>query len=429
MTLRALLERVPAGRVLVRTPTARLTCEEALNAVATPPELRGARVGVWCSSPLTAVPHLVALDGWVGSIALLSPASSEVELSRLRERGIFDVLVGDRVTGSEDLPAVAGTSDEPTAWILTTSGTTGEPKAVRHSLASLTRTTKIDVERGATQRWGFLYDHTRFAGFQVVLQSTLSGATLLAPSSALPLTERVAFLASGGCTHLSATPTLWRRLMMTPGFDALPLEQATLGGEIADQPLLTALGNAFPEARVAHIYASTEAGVGFSVSDRRAGFPLEYVSRGVGRAELEIRDGRLFIRQAVDAQGNPTGDAWLDTGDAVRVDGDRVYFLGRAAGAINVGGNKIYPEVVERALLEDPLVAGAHVAGRRNPIMGQLVVASVELSDAGRQTENATTLIRQHAIEKLGRVAAPAMVTVVESISTNAAGKVERTKP
>ena len=37
----------------------------------------------------------------------------------------------------------------------------------------------------------------------------------------------------------------------------------------------------------------------------------------------------------------------LDTQDLVRVEGERVYFLGMASGAINVGGNKVNPEEVE----------------------------------------------------------------------------------
>ena len=46
-----------------------------------------------------------------------------------------------------------------------------------------------------------------------------------------------------------------------------------LSGEIADEAVLDALSALYPRARVAHAYASTEAGVGFEVDDGRAGFP------------------------------------------------------------------------------------------------------------------------------------------------------------
>jgi hypothetical protein len=43
--------------------------------------------------------------------------------------------------------------------------------------------------------------------------------------------------------------------------------------EIADQAVLDSLRAFFPQAKVAHAYASTEAGVGFAVNDGREGFP------------------------------------------------------------------------------------------------------------------------------------------------------------
>src|SRR5690606_28394717 len=78
---------------------------------------------------------------------------------------------------------------------------------------------------------------------------------------------------------VSATPSLWRQLMMTAQLSTLPLQQITLGGEIADQPLLDTLAALFPTARLLHIYASTEAGVGFAVADKRAGFPASWLNQ------------------------------------------------------------------------------------------------------------------------------------------------------
>jgi len=42
---------------------------------------------------------------------------------------------------------------------------------------------------------------------------------------------------------------------------------------VADQALLDSLHAAYPDARIAHAFASTEAGVAFDVDDGRAGFP------------------------------------------------------------------------------------------------------------------------------------------------------------
>ncbi|NCB05377.1 MAG: hypothetical protein EOM69_07625, partial [Clostridia bacterium] len=164
-----------------------------------------------------------------------------------------------------------------TLWYLATSGTTGTPKLLAHTLTSLSRTVRGDQSEKTDTRWGLFYDYTRFAGLQVVLQALISGATLIAPALDASLTDKLAMLARQGCTHLSATPTMWRTIVMNPGAKDLPLRQITLGGEIADDRILNTLQTIYPTARVTHIYASTEAGVGFSVKDGRGGFPASYL--------------------------------------------------------------------------------------------------------------------------------------------------------
>ncbi len=105
--------------------------------------------------------------------------------------------------------------------MLPTSGTTGEPKLVAHTLASLTRTAKHDLVRGQEYRWGSLYNLTGFAGLQVFLQSWCGGSCLILGRESSSLAERVADLIEGGCTALSATPTMWRKL-----HDVLPCGEA-----------------------------------------------------------------------------------------------------------------------------------------------------------------------------------------------------------
>ena len=52
-------------------------------------------------------------------------------------------------------------------------------------------------------------------------------------------------------------------------------EYVRLSGEVADQTVFDQLRAAFPDARVAHAFASTEAGVAFDVNDGLAGFPAD----------------------------------------------------------------------------------------------------------------------------------------------------------
>ncbi len=249
----------------------------------------GTTVAVSFADPVALIGALAALDGRAGAMLLLSHALAPGIVARLMAAAGATALVTDRADleathalGPSPAPAAAG--GEETRWLMTTSGTTGIPKIVPHTLGSLARSVvRLPAPLAPVWGlpvWGLVYDPTRFAGLQVVLQALLGGGRLAAIDTHAPVPAQVAALAAAGVTHLSATPTLWRRLLMAPGHRELGLVQATLGGEIADQAVLDALRAAYPAARVTHIYASTEAGVGFSVTDGRAGFPRAFLEAG-----------------------------------------------------------------------------------------------------------------------------------------------------
>jgi len=412
-----------------------------------------ARVALAVRSVATAVVALAQLDGAVEQLLLLPAAADAGQVRELAARTGSQVVLTDRedLTGAGGAgpaavvlagdggpraapdggtapSAVAGVA---TAWLLTTSGTTGAPKVVAHTLASLTRTTRRDG--GDAARWGLLYDWARFAGLQVTLQALLARAPLLAPPGDLPLAERVAHLADRGCTHLSATPSTWRRLLMTPGFERLALRQVTLGGEIADGRLLRALAARFPGARVTHVFASTEAGVAFSVSDGREGFPAAWLAAPPRGIALEVRGDRLFVRNdAVGATYVGEGrrvrhdDGFVDTGDLVVRDGDRYLFRGRDGGAIAVAGDTVHPEEVERVLLDHPGVALARVTGRRSALTGAVVTAQVVPAAPDADGAALRAALLELCRARLPRAAVPATLTLVDDLPTTPAGKVVR---
>jgi acyl-CoA synthetase (AMP-forming)/AMP-acid ligase II len=390
--------------------------------------LVGARLVLHTPDVALALRVLLAMDGNGGQVTLSSPSLDAETLASVAG------LVGAQVVrGADDVPLQSDNfSGARTEWLMMTSGTTGTPKLVQHTLDSLTRTTRTDMARGAGQVWGLLYDFTRFAGLQVVLQSLLSGATLVAPSTDLPLDARIALLAKAGCTHLSATPTLWRKILMTPGHQMLALRQITLGGEIADDAVIGSLCRAFPDARISHIFASTEAGVGFSVTDRRMGFPAGYLTdppMGIG---LRVVDDHLHVRNdAVGAsylggQGAVAENGWVNTGDVVEVTGDRVLFRGRSSGVINVGGDKVHPEEVERAVLSHPQVRLARIYAKANPIVGALVAADI-VSEADVDTGALREELKGYLAARLARHMVPAFIRFVPDFEMNAAGKLKRT--
>ncbi|WP_373447816.1 AMP-binding protein [Haematobacter genomosp. 1] len=332
------------------------------------------------------------------------------------------------------------TAPVATTWLMTTSGTTGVPKIVTHSVASLTRSVR-GTRPEALPVWGLLYDMTRFAGMQVGLQAMTGHGTLAAIDRDAALGEQVAEMAAAGVTHLSATPTLWRRLLMAPGVEGLPLRQITLGGEIAEQPVLDAIRARFPKARVTHIYASTEIGVGFAVNDGRAGFPESYLSaEAPAGLAMRVEEGMLWLRPPEAHRTRYLGDNQLDmdaegyvrTGDQVEIrpdtEGARVHFLGRDSGVVNVGGVKVYPERVEAVLTADPRVSLAQVTAKSSPITGNLLVATIVPADPAADRAALKRELMAHAQAHLEREAVPAMWRFADHLETNAAGKIVRSQ-
>jgi acyl-coenzyme A synthetase/AMP-(fatty) acid ligase len=423
MTFLDRIKAVDPARVALVTDAGPLSFGD----LAQTPPMGGARLVLHTPDVALAVRVLLAMDGHGGQVTLSSPALDGDTLAN-----VVAQVSATLVRVPDDLPMSENFSAGHTDWLMMTSGTTGVPKLVQHSLASLTRSTRTDVARGAGQVWGLLYDYTRFAGLQVVLQSLLSGATLVAPSTDLPLDVRIAMLAKAGCTHLSATPTLWRKILMTPGYQALALKQITLGGEIADDTVIGSLSRAYPDARISHIFASTEAGVGFSVTDRRMGFPVAYLTDPPMGIALRVVDDHLHVRNdAVGAdylggQGAVAQDGWVNTGDVVEVTGDRVLFRGRSSGVINVGGDKVHPEEVERAVLSHPSVRLARIYAKANPIVGALVAADI-VAQADVDTAALREELKAYLAARLARHMVPAFIRFVPDFEMNAAGKLKRT--
>jgi acyl-CoA synthetase (AMP-forming)/AMP-acid ligase II len=74
-------------------------------------------------------------------------------------------------------------------------------------------------------------------------------------------------------------------------------------------------------------------------------------------------------------------DGWLNTQDAVEVDGEYLRILGRASDLINVGGQKVYPAEVENLLLQLDNVEEVAVFGKAHPMMGSVVAARFNLKE------------------------------------------------
>ena len=204
------------------------------------------------------------------------------------------------------------------------------------------------------------------------------------------------------------------------------LRQITLGGEVVDQQILSALKSAAPHVRLTHIYASTELGVCVSVSDGLAGFPLEWLDNGNKSTQVQIRNGELWInRRNLSASFVTSPDGWATTGDIVEVRGGRVHIKGRRTDVLNVGGAKVLPTDVEERLAEVPGVIGARVVGRQNSISGTVVAADIVGAPGTDQAALRTAPFR-HCRACLPAYAVPRIIAFVSSLPTTASGKILR---
>ena len=320
-----------------------------------------------------------------------------------------------------------------TQWIIPTSGTTNIPKLVSHTFSSLTRTAKTNIDLGDKYRWGLAFDIYRFSGIQVFLQSLLSGSTLIITQPTQSMSEMITQLSDNKCNALSATPSFWRKVLMTKASETLHFERITLGGEISDNNILKALKQKFPQAKIVHIYASTEVGVGFSVTDEKEGFPLSFLNNSLNDMKMKIDDQNLLWIAPKDKNQKYLSkndmydqEGYINTGDLVEVKEGRVYFLGRDSGAINVGGNKVQPEEVERILLNSELLSEAYVYALKNAMMGSLVCANVVLKDLSLDKKEAKTLLLKFCREHLENFKVPAIIKFVDTIETTQSGKLKR---
>lgn len=374
--------------------------------------LRNSIAQLRTDSPLEVAAALFSLDGWCREVHLFSLAgSSMIEepnfVSHGDANGTASLLISDRQARA-------------TEWIVYTSGTSGEPRAISHTLKTLiSRNAKSPPK--ADLVWGLIYLPTRMAGLQVLLHTMISGHYLVATTASTDIQSKLDLMSKHGVTALSGTPTQWRIILQTNNHSRLSLRQITLGGEIVDQGLLDTLARIYPHARITHVFASTETGSVFSVSDGRAGFPSSFLNFPPNGVSLRIVDGQLEVhRPDMSVAGE---DGYVATGDNVVVLGDRVMFLGRASGVANIGGLKVMPEQVEDVIRRHPNILDVVVTARPNPFSGEILTARVVVQPNSHiEPKDVRRWVKHHAPTHY----VPAVVALVSSIDSSTAGKAVR---
>lgn len=300
-----------------------------------------------------------------------------------------------------------------------TSGTTGQPKKVLHTVATLTRSVRTG-ERYVGQIWAYAYNPTHMAGLQVFFQAFENLNTLVNVFNK-QRSEVYELINKHNITHISATPTFYRLL--------LPFEKeyknvvrVTLGGEKSDTHLYENIKKIFPEAKINNVYASTEAGSLFAAKGDCFQIPEKI------RDKFEVVDDELLIHKSLLGKSDSfkfEGD-YYHSGDLIEwVDKESglFRFKSRKNELINVGGYKVNPGEVENILLSIDGVKQVLVYGKANSILGNVLCADIQLEDGVALTD---VEIKKALRSQLQDFKIPRRIKFVEQMSLTRTGKLKR---
>ncbi len=358
---------------------------------------------------LTANKPLVLLDSDLSLTEIAGVDVSQVNQPQPIEQKNF-------ATMDEVVAALQQSSSEITIF---TSGTTGQPKQVIHTVGSLTRSVRLgDKYKG--QVWAYAYNPTHMAGLQVFFQAFENLNTLINVFNK-QRTEVYELIQKHQITHVSATPTFYRLL--------LPFEQAytsvvrvTLGGEKSDQHLYQAIEKIFPSAKINNVYASTEAGSLFAAKGDCFQIPASL------RHRFAVADDELLIHKSLLGRSDSfrfEGD-YYHSGDLIEwVDKEQglFRFKSRKNELINVGGYKVNPGEVENMLLAMDGIRQVLVFGKPNSVLGNVLCADIQLEAGSSLTE---LDIKKALRTQLQDFKIPRRIRFVEEMTLTRTGKLKR---
>ena len=308
--------------------------------------------------------------------------------------------------------------------VLFSSGSTGEPKIVLHDWNKLVAKA-MRKPNPAYRNWtviGMLgMDH--IGGVNTLLFCLANQCRLVFPESRTP-NDVMKCIEHNKVQILPTTPSFLRMTLMRGAhrdFDTSSLRLITYGTEPMDDDLLALVSEAFPAAILKQTYGLTEVGILSTKSKNRGSLMMKVGGDGY---QTRVVDGMLEIKAETSMVGylnapDPfTEDGWFKTMDRVVQDGDYLMILGRESDFINVGGDKVNPLDVEKAICTIPGILDCAAYGVPNEIMGQVVgvtIQTLELNNVGTLKR----MIKQFLKTTLPKYAMPVQVKVTREPLTN----------
>lgn len=317
--------------------------------------------------------------------------------SMLQGFGVATVISEDGETALSD-----GEPVEPgDALVIATSGSSGPPKAAVLTHAAVEASARATSERlqvTDNDHWLACLPLAHVGGLSVITRSLITGTTLTVIDG-----FDADVVSASEATLVSLVTTALQRI------DPSLFRAIVLGGARppADRP-----------PHCIATYGLTETGSG-----------VVYNGKPLNSVEIEIRDGEVHVRGPMllrcyrDGTSPLTSDGWLPTGDLgfLRDDGS-LHVEGRRGDVINTGGEKVWPDDVERQLIQHPDIHDVAVTGLPDNEWGQIVAAFVVSARPNLSLDE----IRAHCRAQLPGYALPKQLELVEAIPRTSLGKVRR---
>jgi acyl-CoA synthetase (AMP-forming)/AMP-acid ligase II len=266
--------------------------------------------------------------------------------------------------------------------VLFSSGSTGKSKAALHNLDSLLE--KFHTRRPPLVTMTFLLlDH--IGGINTLLHVLSNNGTVVTVQSR-DVESVCRAIQDRRVELLPTSPAFLNLLLMSDAWqrhDMSSLKRITYGTEVMPESTLQRLRRVFPNVQLQQTYGLSELGILRSRSREPESLWLKVGGEGF---ETKIVGGELWIRAKsamlgyLNAPSPFDAEGWMNTQDAVEVDGEYIRILGRKTDMVNVGGQKVYPAEVESVLMQAPNITDATAYGEPNAIMGSVVAASVQLA-------------------------------------------------